>query len=116
MQKIGLLGDNDRLLSMGTMLNHMSNVKEYPYLKTKLLEYVKSGDCPPRDYIEMVDRFTEIRNLESEYGLKGDILDTVKINRNRKLIGFPSYDHWKKITKDYWKSEREKNDTDYFLQ
>ncbi len=66
LQKIGLFANDDTMMPMGTMLNHMSNVKEYPYLKVKLLEYVKSGDCPPRDYIEMIERFNEVRNYEME--------------------------------------------------
>lgn len=107
-QKIGLYGNNDIFMPMDNLLNHMSDTEHYPYFKTKILEYVKSGDCPVTDYLEMVERYTSRHKLESEYGMKGDINDTVKINRNRKLVGWPSYKHSNRIIKDYWNNEKKK--------
>ncbi len=110
MQKIGLIGNDDVMISLGTILNHMANVKSYPYLKVKLLEYVKSGELPPRDYMEMVDRHNStVDSLHSEYGIFqkfNEVTDTSKIDYNRKLIGFPSLKHWGRITKDFWKNQK----------
>jgi len=110
MQKIGLIGNDDVMISLGTILNHMANVREYPYLKVKLLDYVKSGELPPRDYMEMVDRHNStVDSLGSEYGIFekfNEVIDTSRIDRNRKLIGFPGLKHWGRITKDFWKNQR----------
>lgn len=103
-EKMGTTGNNDVFFAMSTFLTHMLESKEYyPYIKKKLLEYVKSGDCLPRDYAIMVDRENINNNKPSEYGytLMIDIQDSAQINRNRKSIGLPSLKHSAKIVRDY---------------
>lgn len=103
-EKMGTTGNNDVFFAMPTFLTHMIESKEhYPYIKKKLLEYVKSGDCLPRDYAIMVDRENINNNKPSEYGytLMIDIQDSAQINRNRKSIGLPSLKHSAKIVRDY---------------
>ncbi|WP_309762523.1 MULTISPECIES: hypothetical protein [unclassified Chryseobacterium] len=108
LQKIGIIGNNDVFMPMLTLFSHMSRSEYYPYFKTKLLEYVKSGDCLPRDYATMVDRHRlYISKEEILYGCYIDgttQLDTLKINRNRKTIGLPSLKHSAKIRKDFFNS------------
>lgn len=106
-QKIGLHGNNEQSMYMGTLLNHMAGTVHYEYFKTKLLEYVKSGECPPRDYIEMVDKYQYIHHLETIYGIFShydtnfNAADSARINHNRKAVGFPSLKLSSKITKDF---------------
>jgi hypothetical protein len=110
LQKIGLLGNEDVIMSMGTLFLHMTDAQDYEYLKKKLLEYVISGDLPPMDYAGIVDRHNlQVSREKILYGyylgaseLK---LDTLEINRNRKTIGMPSMKHGIKITKDFFKKK-----------
>ncbi|WP_307448873.1 MULTISPECIES: hypothetical protein [Chryseobacterium] len=109
LQKIGLIGNNNVFMPMLTLFSHMSGSEDYPYFKTKLLEYVKSGDCLPRDYATMVDRhhlqFSKEEILYGYYIGNNTYLDTLKINRNRKNLGLPSMKHSAKIAKDFFKKK-----------
>ncbi|MBL1223218.1 hypothetical protein JET18_20405 [Chryseobacterium sp. L7] len=106
-QKIGLYGNNEQFMYMGTLLNHMAGTKHYEYFKTKLLEYVRSGECTPRDYIEMVDKFQYIHYLHPIYGVymhydtNFSTEDSIRINRDRQAVGFPTFKQSSKITKDF---------------
>lgn len=106
-QKIGLNGNNEQFMPMLILLNHMSGTAHYEYFKTKLLEYVQSGECPPRDYIEMIDKHQYIHNLEPVYGIFShydvnfNAVDSVRIDHNRKAVGFPSLKLSSKMTKDF---------------
>jgi len=106
-QKIGLYGSNEQFMPLLILLNHMSGTEHYEYFKTKLLEYVKSGECPPRDYIEMVDKYQYIHNLEPVYGIHShydvnfDTADSARIDKNRKAVGFPSLKLSSKMIKDF---------------
>ncbi|VEH19095.1 Uncharacterised protein [Chryseobacterium nakagawai] len=111
-QKIGLYGNNETFMPMGVLLNHMAGYEHYEYFKTKLLEYVQSGECTPRDYIEMIDKHQYINNLETQYGIflhystpDFNASDSARINRNRKTIGFPSLKQSANITKDFQKTQ-----------
>lgn len=88
---------------MLTLLTHMIESNKYPYFEKKILEYVKSGECPPRDYAMMIDYnslFIEKQN-KTIYGFNGsEIIDSTIINKNRKIIGLPSLLHSYKIRKD----------------
>lgn len=101
-QKMGIMGPNDTFFAMTTFLTHMNETKEYyPQIKAKLYEYVKSGDCPPRDYILMVDNPAFLSNKEGYYTFNvGTSTDSTKINRHRKSIGLPSIKHTNLIIKD----------------
>ena len=105
LQKIGLYGNNNLFMPMGALLNHMAQSEHYEYFKIKLVEYVKSGECVPRDYMDLVDKHQYINYLETEYGIfqHADDLrfDTVKINQRRKAIGFPTINKSRMITRDY---------------
>jgi len=105
LQKIGLYGNNNLFMPMGALLNHMAQSEHYEYFKIKLLEYVKSGECVPRDYMDLVDKHQYINYLETEYGIfqHADDLrfDTIKINKRRKAIGFPTINKSRMITRDY---------------
>lgn len=109
-QKIGLYGNNDIPMYMGIILNHMAGSEHYEYFRTKLLEYVKSGECTPRDYIEMVDKYQYIHYLEPVYGIfihydfpAFNASDSARIDRNRKAVGFPTLKKSSKITRDFQK-------------
>ncbi|GEJ46953.1 hypothetical protein [Chryseobacterium sp. ON_d1] len=101
-QKMGAMGHKDTFFAMTTFLTHMNETKEYyPQIKTKLYEYVKSGDCPPRDYVLMIDNPAFLADKERIYGFNpGVSTDSAKINRNRKSIGLPSLKHTNLIIKD----------------
>jgi hypothetical protein len=102
LQKIGIRGNDGVFMPMLTFLSHMAGVPAYyPYFKEKLLEYVKSGECPPLNYATMVDRYEGINKREILYDeYFGDFSDTVKVNRNRRSIGLKSRDYKaKKISK-----------------
>ncbi|MBB6368969.1 hypothetical protein [Chryseobacterium shigense] len=111
-QKIGLYGNNERLMHMGTLLNHMAGTEHYEFFKTKLLEYVKSGECPPRDYIEMVDKYQYIHHLEPVYGIFShydtnfNAADSARIDRNRKAVGFPGLKQSSKMVKDFQRKNK----------
>ncbi|MGH1520504.1 hypothetical protein [Chryseobacterium sp. JK1] len=93
-QKIGLIGNNDVFMPMHPLFSHMIDEEEYPYFKMKMLEYIKSGDCNPKDYANMVDRHDlQISKKEMPFGSYPSytaVIDTVKVNRNRKSIGLPA--------------------------
>jgi len=93
-QKIGLIGNNDVFMPMHPLFSHMIDSEEYSYFKTKMLEYIKSGDCIPKDYANMVDRHDlQITKKEMPYGSYPSytaVIDTAKVNRNRKTIGLPA--------------------------
>lgn len=91
-QKIGLFGNNGVFMPMVTLLSHMAGMEEYyPYFKEKLLEYVKTGDCPPINYATMIDRYEHIHKRNILYGVyMGDFSDTIKVNQNRRSIGLKS--------------------------
>ncbi|EFK36761.1 Uncharacterised protein [Chryseobacterium gleum] len=112
LQKIGL-SNGDFFMPSGPILLHMADYEEYyPYLKIKLLEYVKSGECPPRDYAAMVDRNNLHHKVPYTYGVyQGyeNIKDSATVNRNRKSIGLPSLKHAQLITKDFFKKIKKKN-------
>lgn len=103
MQKIGLIGNNGVFMPMHPLFSHMVDAEEYSYLKTKMLEYIKSGDCVPRDYANMVDRHDlQISKQEMPYGSYPSytaIIDTIKVNHNRKNIGLPALRPSSKILK-----------------
>lgn len=96
---------------MLTLISHMSDSKTfYPYLETKILEYVKSGDCPPLDYSLLVDgnKFTFGKN--TYYGMGRSFLakiDSVTVNRHRKSIGLPSLKHTAILKRDFFKKLKE---------
>ncbi|PWN60290.1 hypothetical protein [Chryseobacterium viscerum] len=107
-QKIGLTGNNNRFMPMGVLLNHMGGSQNYKYFEVKLLEYVKSGECTPREYIEMVDKHQYINHFETIYGIfihystpNFSTSDSARINKSRRAVGFPSLKQSSKITKDF---------------
>ena len=65
------------------------------------------GDCSPREYSTMVDRYhlqvLKDKMLYGSYiGVDG-ISDTIQVNKNRKSVGLPSLKHNNIITKDFLK-------------
>ncbi|MDW9382644.1 hypothetical protein [Chryseobacterium sp. JV558] len=115
-QKIGLTGNDNKFMPMGVLLNHIAGSQNYEYFKVKLLEYVKSGECTPREYIDMVDKHQYINHLETIYGIfihystpDFSASDSARINKNRRAIGFPSLKQSSNITKDFQKKMKNKN-------
>lgn len=96
---------------MPTFITHMvESKKNYPYIKEKLLEYVKSGDCSPRDYARMEDTYLGSHKKITLYGFNMiPVKDSVQINRNRKSLGIPSMKHSSKIRKDFSKKLKSDN-------
>lgn len=108
-QKIGHLGREGQLMAMGTMLNHMAYTQYYEYFKKELLQYVKSGECTPRDYIDMVDKYQYANNGPTIYGIfmrfdeaNLNSADSARIDKNRAAIGFPRMKTSMKIAKDFF--------------
>lgn len=97
---------------MITLLSHMSESKTAaPYLEKKVLEYVRSGDCPPLYYAMMVDGRGFSLGKETYYGMGRSFLkkiDSATINQHRKNVGFPSLKHAEKLKRDYFSSIKNK--------
>jgi hypothetical protein len=121
LQKIGLWGNNGIFMPSGLILHHMAGSGQYSYFKEKVLEYVKSGDCPPDDYVSMVERNNNLNHRESEFGFESmfglkplnNIIDTIKVNKNRKKIGLPSLKHWEKLRSDFSKNKILRKNTNF---
>jgi len=104
-QKMGTMGHDDTFFAMPTFITHMVEVKEYPFIKSKLYEYIKSGDCLPRDYALMVDVNAFLYDKEGLYRFApGVSTDSAKINRNRRSIGLPSLKHTAALKRDFFKT------------
>jgi hypothetical protein len=97
---------------MPTFISHMVESKKYdPFLKEKLLEYVKSGDFSPRDYARMEDTYLGAHQKNTLYGFNMiPVKDSIQTDRNRKNLGIPSMKHSSKIRKDFFKKLKQ-NDT-----
>ncbi|MEJ5105368.1 hypothetical protein [Chryseobacterium sp. MYb328] len=97
---------------MPTFITHMvESKKDYPFIKEKLLEYVKSGDLSPRDYARMDDTYLGAHQQITLYGFNMiPVKDSAQTNRNRKTLGIPSMKHSSKIRKDFFKKLKQ-NDT-----
>lgn len=97
---------------MPTFITHMvESKKHYPFIKEKLLEYVKSGDCSPRDYARMDDTYLGSHKKITLYGFNMiPVKDSAQTDRNRKSLGIPSMKHSAKIRKDFFKKLKQ-NDT-----
>lgn len=97
---------------MPTFISHMvESKKDYPFIKDKLLEYVKLGDFSPRDYARMEDTYLGFHKKITRYGFNMiPVKDSMQTDRNRKSLGIPSMKHSSKIRKDYFKKEKQ-NDT-----
>ena len=99
-QKIGIF-------PIPTFLSHLSTAVDYPMIRERVLEFVKSGDCEPFYYAFMVDsvrfdlKYTPVYRV-SEWGA----LDSVAVDKNRKHIGLPSLKHQAMIDKDFFKRWR----------
>lgn len=107
LQKVGVFGNDDVFLPMSTFFSHMSASQDYPYFEKKLKRYLEMGDCTPREYSTMVDRYhlqvLKDKMLYGSYiGVDG-ISDTIQVNKNRKSVGLPSLKHNNIITKDFLK-------------
>lgn len=107
LQKVGVFGNDDVFLPMSTFFSHMSASQDYPYFEKKIKRYLEMGDCTPREYSTMVDRYhlqvLKDKILYGSYiGVDG-ISDTIQVNKNRKSVGLPSLKHNNIITKDFLK-------------
>ncbi len=80
----------------------------YPELKEKLMFYIRTGECDPYYYADMVDRFHVVKvnsNTHGPYGYRrgmvlDEVIDSVSINKNRRTIGLPSLKHSTLYRKD----------------
>ncbi|EJL71243.1 hypothetical protein PMI13_02434 [Chryseobacterium populi] len=114
LQKIGLWNEGE-FLAMQSLIDHMSESTYYPYFKTKLLEYIKSGECPPYFYAVMIDKhnlnFTNHKEdiVYGAYRSIGFKLDSTQLDRNRRSIGLPSLRHYGVIKEVFHKKSATKN-------
>ncbi|KFE97285.1 hypothetical protein [Chryseobacterium luteum] len=104
-QKTGRLGNNDIFIALPTLLSHMIASEKYPEFRKKVFEYVKSGDCSPRDYALMSDTYDQFKNTAIRFAYRNANQDSARINRSRKGIGIPSLKHSSKIRKDKFKKK-----------
>lgn len=89
---------------------NLSGINEYENLKSKLFEYVKSGDCPPVDYATLIDYHENGNKRRVQYLMNANddgIIDSAFVNKNRKELGLPSIKHSVKIRKDFWAKMKE---------
>lgn len=103
LSKIGFGKKQNFQINMYALLLHMAESDEYPYLKNKLYEYVKKGDCPPEYYTSLVDRYESRNNnrvVFGSYNLFVDKIDSIQVDSSRKDIGLPSLNHQNRLIKD----------------
>ncbi|QQQ30455.1 hypothetical protein JJL46_12105 [Chryseobacterium indoltheticum] len=103
-QKIGRLNDTI-FIAMPTLLSHMVSSENYPKIKYKVFEYLKSGDCSPQEYALMSDTYDYYKNTAVRFGYRNSSQDSSQVNRGRKSIGLPSLMHASKIRKDVFKKK-----------
>lgn len=92
-----------------TFLTHMNETDKHVYFKNKIIEYIKSGECNPRDYAMMIDYNFLLKNEQDSnyYGSNTNLIkDSAFVNKNRKEIGLPSLKHNTKIRKDLSKNKK----------
>lgn len=104
-QKIGRFGNDNIFITIPTLLSHMIGSEKYPEFRKKIFEYVKSGECSPRDYALMSDTYDIYRNTAARFNYRHESQDSLQINRSRKSIGLPSLKHMAKIRKDKFKKK-----------
>jgi len=111
LNKVGQVGNDSVFLPLLTFFSHMSSSAGYPYFESQLKYHLKTGDCPPRVYSTMVDRYhlevTKDDILYATYIGNSIISDSAQIDRNRKSIGLPTMNHSKIITRDFFKKIKE---------
>jgi hypothetical protein len=100
--KVGFKGKNNTNINIPTIFLHMAESKDYENLKNKLYQFIKSGECPPNVYSTMVDRHKALFNKRILYGDYGIIenIDSASLAKNRKALGLPSLQHYRKISRD----------------
>src|SRR5690606_27105889 len=110
-QKLGYANE----ISMGVLLLNLgsSNIdeKDYEYLENKVLEFVKSGDCPPDYYAKMIDNSELYIKPYGKFLGFTDVVDTLWVNKNRKSIGLPSIDHELRLIHDSTNIIKKHHDT-----
>lgn len=93
--------NENEYVPISQLLFRMTLSPNFKSFRDRILEYVKSGDCSPQDYAEMIDKYNSENNLEPSYGffIKNiPIKDTLAINKNRKLIGIQKIQDQKILT------------------
>ena len=80
-------------------LHYVIPDSDYFYFKENLVQYIKSGECVPYWYADMVDRYEiEVARHKSYYNVTKTFedlttQDSIRINKNRASIGLPSMKH-----------------------
>lgn len=107
--KIGVVGNDQTFMPMDNLLGHMIESEYYPFFKEEIFKAVKAGACPPRTYAVMVDKYNLLIAKEpilyGAYMGYDTVLDTAKIDKNRKAIGMPSLKHSHLISRNYFKKK-----------
>ena len=90
-----------------TIFTHFIYLDEYFFFKDNLLQYIKSGECDPYSYAQMVDRHDIIIDKKESYynclkTFDKDFTssDSIEFNKRRKTIGLPSLKHTVLIPSD----------------
>lgn len=98
---------NNFFLNFGCS-NIIDNNNNFEYLEKTLLNYVKSGDCPPNYYAQLIDCYFWEKSKRIPYAtnirLIDETVDTVWVDKNRKLIGLPSLHYQNILVNDYIKN------------
>lgn len=89
------------------LLAHVHDYDGYHFYKKELYKYVKTGSCNQRYYAMMIDRYIAFHgdSTSSDYGSKVSTYetfpyDTIRIDKNRKLLGLMGMKHYSKVPKD----------------
>lgn len=105
-KKVGTAGNDGEPLITATILSHLICL-DYNKIYPRLLEYLKTGEIPPRMFALIVDKYYLCTENKHYYNISGTSSheDSLMINRRRKTIGLPSLIHYSKIRKDYFDSK-----------
>lgn len=111
LNRIGIKGNYERNFHFSGFYTNLAGIQEYEYLKNKLYEYVKSGDCTLQDYATLLDMHEGFYTKKVPYLIANTnddgTLDSAFVNKNRKELGLPSIKHSVKIRQDFWKKMKE---------
>lgn len=104
--KIGPLKNSNGDIQFLLLSHVVSYHDDYYFYKNEMLKYLKNGDVDPRDFAEMIDKFntTQLNQIKSLYALwnpqEMPPYDTLRIDKNRKLIGMRGLKHNSIVQKD----------------
>ena len=94
---------------LAIVLLHLGLSCDYDFLKKRIFDYVKRGECSPITYAMVVDRYMLENTGEPFYYMywkvNNELKTRKKLNFERKKVGLPSIEHH-----EFWKEQVILND------